>query len=162
MTEQSDYGTTSPKRAPWSIALPFIISRHCFSDPLFLLFCCVRSTHTAFFGHTSRVWDCKILSAHIISISEDTTCRVWTFDGVCQNIITGHSGKNIWSLDVSPSQRVIATGGGDCAIRLAPLLQLTKAITTEVTSVALPPALPATEICPVLFSLFCWFRFVIF
>ncbi|KAF0344304.1 WD40 repeat-like protein [Gigaspora margarita] len=29
------------------------------------------------YGHIARIWDCFILNDHFISISEDSTCRVW-------------------------------------------------------------------------------------
>ncbi|KAJ1991880.1 WD repeat-containing protein 6 [Dimargaris cristalligena] len=80
------------------------------------------------FGHTARVWDCLILSDLLVSISEDSTCRVWSFDPnqfqaedqeprslACWR---GHLGKSIWGVAVDPTQSWVATGGGDGGIRL--------------------------------------------
>jgi len=38
---------------------------------------------------------------------KDTTCRVWNFEGKCLKVYEGHKGKNIWGLDISPSQEIM-------------------------------------------------------
>ncbi|KAJ1963295.1 WD repeat-containing protein 6 [Dispira parvispora] len=82
---------------------------------------------TTLYGHTSRVWDCQFTEEFLVSISEDATCRIWSFnkdhlDGeggprplACWR---GHTGKSIWSVAISPDQTTVVTGGGDCGIRL--------------------------------------------
>ncbi|KAK9710055.1 WD repeat-containing protein 6 [Basidiobolus ranarum] len=77
------------------------------------------------YGHFARIWDCQMLDRYLISVSEDSTCRVWSFGDIdaedeinCLACWDGHSGKNVWSVAVSPSQKVVATGGGDSGIRL--------------------------------------------
>ncbi|ORX99065.1 WD40 repeat-like protein [Basidiobolus meristosporus CBS 931.73] len=77
------------------------------------------------YGHFARIWDCQILDHYLISVSEDSTCRVWSFDNAnveeeinCLACWDGHTGKNVWSVAVNPSQKIAATGGGDTGIRL--------------------------------------------
>ncbi|CAG8661485.1 11917_t:CDS:10, partial [Dentiscutata erythropus] len=89
------------------------------------------------YGHMARVWDCLILDDHLISISEDSTCRVWhnrisrsvnvddISDVDCLACWEGHVGKNIWSLAINPSKTIVATGGGDSGIRLWSLSSVT-------------------------------------
>ncbi|CAG8788743.1 12803_t:CDS:2, partial [Cetraspora pellucida] len=69
------------------------------------------------YGHMARVWDCLILDDHLISISEDSTCRVWhnrinksmddESDVDCLACWEGHVGKNIWSLAINPSKTIV-------------------------------------------------------
>nr|CAG8472351.1 3127_t:CDS:10 [Entrophospora candida] len=105
------------------------------------------------YGHMARVWDCYILDDYLISISEDSTCRVWkntlytinNNDGDYEDEINnndnnnnqdvndvdclacweGHVGKNIWSLAINPSNKIVATGGGDSGIRFWSLMSIT-------------------------------------
>ncbi|RCH99551.1 WD repeat-containing protein 6, partial [Rhizopus stolonifer] len=84
------------------------------------------------FGHTARVWDCQFVNEHLISISEDATCRVWrntlllqpgdTDDNQenndCIACWEGHVSKNVWSCAINPDNKVVATGGQDSGIRL--------------------------------------------
>ena len=79
------------------------------------------------FGHTSRVLDCWISpnGQYAISISEDSTCRVWNQMGDTIDCFElGKSGQ-IWSLDAvliqskgGNDQYYIALGGCDASIRL--------------------------------------------
>ncbi|CAG8467892.1 4567_t:CDS:10 [Ambispora leptoticha] len=87
------------------------------------------------FGHMARIWDCLIFDDYLISISEDTTCRVWRnrFDDKdedddvdCLACWEGHVGKNVWSVAVNPSKKIVATGGQDSGIRLWSLSSVTK------------------------------------
>ncbi|KAG9293842.1 hypothetical protein G9A89_019180 [Geosiphon pyriformis] len=87
------------------------------------------------FGHMARVWDCLFVENYLISISEDSTCRVWqnTIDENTENLNNdclacweGHVGKNVWSVAVNPSKKIIATGGQDSGIRLWSLLSISK------------------------------------
>jgi len=70
------------------------------------------------FGHGARVWDCKMIDEFIVSCSEDKTVRVWDYTGTCVYIFRGHTGKNVWRIDVDPTQSIIASGGGDSSIKL--------------------------------------------
>lgn len=70
------------------------------------------------FGHGARVWDCKMIDDFIISCSEDKTVRVWDYSGTCVYVFRGHTGKNVWRIDVDESQSIIASGGGDSSIKL--------------------------------------------
>ncbi|CAI2164202.1 6485_t:CDS:10 [Funneliformis geosporum] len=92
-----------------------------------------NSNPRVLYGHTARVWDVHIMNDYLISISEDSTCRVWKnsidsndIDDVdCIACWEGHVGKNVWSLAINPSKKIVATGGGDSGIRLWSLLTVT-------------------------------------
>ncbi|KAI8824491.1 WD40-repeat-containing domain protein [Fimicolochytrium jonesii] len=84
-----------------------------------------KSQHVCLFGHAHRVWDCKVVGRYIVSIAEDSTCRVWDWmKAECIACWEGHNGKNVWSVDIDPANNVIATGGGDSGIRLWSLTAL--------------------------------------
>ena len=80
------------------------------------------------FGHTARIWDCQFVDNYLVSISEDSTCRVWqnalltgeeeddTSD--CIACWEGHASKNVWSCAINPEHQIVATGGQDSGIRL--------------------------------------------
>ncbi|KAG1376263.1 hypothetical protein G6F61_007744 [Rhizopus arrhizus] len=84
------------------------------------------------FGHTARVWDCQFVDEYLVSISEDSTCRVWKNtlisppdennnneeDSECIACWEGHASKNVWSCAINPEHKVVATGGQDSGIRL--------------------------------------------
>ncbi|KAI8335049.1 WD40-repeat-containing domain protein [Chlamydoabsidia padenii] len=80
------------------------------------------------YGHTARVWDCQFVDDYLVSISEDSTCRVWknglvvTDEGDssmdCLACWEGHVGKNVWSCAISPDHKMVATGGQDSGVRL--------------------------------------------
>ncbi|KAI8884166.1 WD40 repeat-like protein [Backusella circina FSU 941] len=61
---------------------------------------------------------------YIVSISEDSTCRVWNDEGDCIACWEGHAGKNIWSCAVDPEHKMVATGGQDSGILLWSLLSI--------------------------------------
>ncbi|KAI9269722.1 hypothetical protein EDC94DRAFT_599738 [Helicostylum pulchrum] len=80
------------------------------------------------FGHTSRIWDCQFVDEYLVSISEDSTCRVWKNtllvepeedeSGDCIACWEGHASKNVWSCAINPEHQIVATGGQDSGIRL--------------------------------------------
>ncbi|KAI7865336.1 WD40-repeat-containing domain protein [Spinellus fusiger] len=88
------------------------------------------------FGHTARVWDCQFVDDYLVSISEDSTCRVWknglikneqeeeASDADCLACWEGHVGKNVWSCAISPEHKMVATGGQDSGIRLWSLVSI--------------------------------------
>ncbi|PKY42100.1 WD40 repeat-like protein [Rhizophagus irregularis] len=95
-----------------------------------------KSNPLIFYGHMARVWDCQILDNYLVSISEDSTCRVWqnsidlnvddeASDVNCLACWEGHVGKSVWSLAIDPSRKIVATGGGDSEIRLWSLSSVT-------------------------------------
>lgn len=89
-------------------------------------------------GHLARIWQLQFIQykgeTRLLSASEDCTARIWAFDESsndlkCEQIFEGHISKNVWSTDFLEYQseetnkstmiiRVIATGGGDGALRL--------------------------------------------
>ncbi|KNE72600.1 hypothetical protein AMAG_17043 [Allomyces macrogynus ATCC 38327] len=85
-----------------------------------------------FFGHTARVWMSVLLDKMVVSVSEDCTCRVWTWDAgngdesssECVAVWDGHVGKNVWCVAVDPEQRTVVTGGNDGGIRVWDLARL--------------------------------------
>ncbi|KAJ3146007.1 WD repeat-containing protein 6 [Geranomyces variabilis] len=84
-----------------------------------------KSQHICLYGHASRVWDCKIVGKLVVSVAEDSTCRVWDLDSSeCIACWEGHAGKNVWSVDIDPLANVVASGGGDAGIRLWSLTSL--------------------------------------
>ncbi|CAG8525087.1 2486_t:CDS:10, partial [Diversispora eburnea] len=115
------------------------------------------------YGHMARIWDCYITDNYLISISEDSTCRVWknsftnnsnknnnddegdisdVSDVDCLACWEGHVGKNVWSLAINPSRKIVATGGGDSGLRLWSLSTITdNKIDSEkdLIKVCLPP-----------------------
>ncbi|KAI9234467.1 MAG: WD40-repeat-containing domain protein [Podila humilis] len=85
-------------------------------------------SHSTHFGHSARVWDCQIVGQYLVSISEDSSCRIWrnpllaTLNDTdemsdCLACWEGHEGKSAWSVAVS-DHGVVATGGGDGGIHL--------------------------------------------
>ncbi|KAI9492531.1 WD40-repeat-containing domain protein [Zychaea mexicana] len=124
-----------------------------------------RTNPLIIFGHTARVWDCQFVDQHLISISEDATCRVWKNtlvsknegdeDGDCLACWEGHIGKNVWSCAVSPEHKIVATGGQDSGIRLWSFVSIkNNNIESEddLTLVELPAAAPSK---PETFRNFC-------
>ncbi|CAG8438832.1 6428_t:CDS:2 [Acaulospora colombiana] len=104
------------------------------------------------YGHIARVWDCLILNDYLVSISEDSSCRVWKnsfynnskddlSDVDCIACWEGHVGKNVWSLAVNTSQKIVATGGGDSGIRLWSLATITNNKIGAVDVNLVPPSL---------------------
>ncbi|RHZ50868.1 hypothetical protein Glove_490g36 [Diversispora epigaea] len=113
------------------------------------------------YGHMARIWDCYITDDYLISISEDSTCRVWKnsftnnsnnnndndkgdlSDVDCLACWEGHVGKNVWSLAINPSRKIVATGGGDSGLRLWSLSSITvNKIDSEkdLIKICLPPS----------------------
>ncbi|KAF9420286.1 WD repeat-containing protein 6 [Podila epigama] len=85
-------------------------------------------SHSTHYGHSARVWDCQIIGQYLVSISEDSSCRIWRnplkgnlsdVDEMsdCLACWEGHEGKSAWSVAVS-DHGVVATGGGDGGIHL--------------------------------------------
>lgn len=68
------------------------------------------------FGHTARLWDCRISDQYVISSSEDCTCRVWDINGKNLTVLSGHNGKHIWSIDIF--KNIIVTGGNDSSVKI--------------------------------------------
>ncbi|KAJ3021497.1 WD repeat-containing protein 6 [Thoreauomyces humboldtii] len=83
------------------------------------------SSHVALHGHSARIWDCKLIANMVVSIAEDSSCRVWNIDTEeCIACWEGHGGKNVWAVDTDPLGNFVATGGGDSGIRLWNLASL--------------------------------------
>lgn len=78
-------------------------------------------------GHGSRIWNLAFLDDNtIFSTGEDCTARLWEYTDDLRQVQlwdNTHSGKHIWSGDVSKGQGIAVTGGADGKIRVH---QLTK------------------------------------
>ncbi|TPX55136.1 hypothetical protein PhCBS80983_g05566 [Powellomyces hirtus] len=78
-----------------------------------------KSQHICLYGHAARIWDCKLMGNYVVSVAEDSTCRVWDLETEeCIACWEGHEGKNVWGVDIDPLANVVASGGGDSGIRL--------------------------------------------
>lgn len=102
------------------------------------------------FGHTARIWDCQFVDEYLVSISEDSTVRVWknalitdTADeddaGECIACWEGHASKNVWSCAINPEHKIVASGGQDSGIRLWSLTSIkSNKIDSEEDLIAFP------------------------
>ncbi|RKP15459.1 WD40-repeat-containing domain protein, partial [Piptocephalis cylindrospora] len=84
---------------------------------------------TVLYGHQARIWDAILLNQEgedlVVSVGEDATCRVWDLaedttgqSGRAIACWEGHAVKHIWSLAISKSGGLVATGGGDHGVKL--------------------------------------------
>lgn len=86
-------------------------------------------------GHSARVWDVQFCAPdRITSASEDGVCKIWSLSGECLATLTGHVGKHVWRVGVrrpsASSGAIVATGGGDGAVKLWDVDQQVWAATT--------------------------------
>lgn len=67
-------------------------------------------------GHVTRIWQLAWTSSNkLVSISEDCSMREWDTATMTQmRSSTGHEGRHVWSLAITPDG--IITGGGDSRI----------------------------------------------
>jgi WD repeat-containing protein 6 len=81
------------------------------------------------FAHLARVWDVRFVpfkdidGEFLFSTSEDTSAILWQFspdNGLLkvQERYNGHSGKHVWSQDVSFDGSIAVTGGNDGALNV--------------------------------------------
>ncbi|XP_059505721.1 WD repeat-containing protein 6 isoform X2 [Stegostoma tigrinum] len=70
------------------------------------------------YGHQSRVWSVRLLENCIISIGEDSTCIVWSYNGEIIDCFKGHKGRSVRALAVNEERGWLVTGGADSGIRL--------------------------------------------
>ncbi|KAI9907929.1 hypothetical protein PsorP6_004129 [Peronosclerospora sorghi] len=69
-------------------------------------------------GHSARIWDVSFWERGVVTASEDGVAKLWNFNGTCVATLQGHVGKHVWRVAVHPSQTILATGGGDGAVKL--------------------------------------------
>eukprot|EP00644_Phytophthora_capsici_P002223 jgi/Phyca11/548014/estExt2_Genewise1Plus.C_PHYCAscaffold_270223 len=69
-------------------------------------------------GHTARIWDVSFWERGVVTASEDGLCKLWDLDGNCVSTLHGHVGRHVWRAAVHPSLKMIASGGGDGAVKL--------------------------------------------
>jgi WD40 repeat protein len=98
------------------------------------------------FGHRARVWDVHYLvGGHLVTISEDSTAKIWDSDGGCLGTVHGHAPKNVWSVAVAqvsaarvPSS-IVATGGADGSVKAWTLQHLRQMSCKVLNSTSAPP-----------------------
>ncbi|KAK1948223.1 WD repeat-containing protein 6 [Phytophthora citrophthora] len=69
-------------------------------------------------GHTARIWDVSFWERGVVTASEDGLCKLWDLNGNCVSTLQGHIGRHVWRAAVHPSLKMIASGGGDGAVKL--------------------------------------------
>lgn len=75
------------------------------------------------YGHTARVFKCRVLSDSILTAGEDSIINIWNFNGQVMRKIEAHQGAPVWNFDCDESNNLIISGGGDCGITMFPLNQ---------------------------------------
>ncbi|XP_066452896.1 tRNA (34-2'-O)-methyltransferase regulator WDR6 [Eleutherodactylus coqui] len=70
------------------------------------------------YGHQARVWSVRLLQDNIISIGEDSSCIVWSYNGDIIHNFKGHKGRGIRAIAIQDHLGWVATGGADSGIRL--------------------------------------------
>lgn len=88
------------------------------SCPSFKLLCVV-------YGHTARVFRCRVLSECFLTTGEDSVVNVWDFKGNPIRKIETHQSDAVWALDYDETSDYLITGGGDSAVTLTKLNQRT-------------------------------------
>lgn len=86
------------------------------SCPSFNLICIV-------YGHSARVFRCRVLSQCFLTAGEDSLVNVWDFKGNHIRKIEAHQSDAVWSLDYDEDNDYLITGGGDSALTLTKLNQ---------------------------------------
>ncbi|DBA03265.1 TPA: hypothetical protein N0F65_011624 [Lagenidium giganteum] len=69
-------------------------------------------------GHSARLWDVQFCAFGLATTSEESVCKVWDFTGRCIATLQGHMGRHVWRVGVHPNGNMLATGGGDGAVKL--------------------------------------------
>ena len=71
-------------------------------------------------GHGSRVWRSALTGRWVVTVGEDSTCRVWhRASGALATTLRGHAGKHLRALAVDHREgRWLATGGPDGTVKL--------------------------------------------
>ncbi|CAH0477325.1 unnamed protein product [Peronospora belbahrii] len=82
------------------------------------LFQCGYSPVFRAWGHSARIWDVSFWERGVVTASEDGLSKLWDLNGNCLATLQGHMGRNVWRVAVLPLQNIIATGGGDGAVKL--------------------------------------------
>ncbi|TDH64779.1 uncharacterized protein CCR75_002114 [Bremia lactucae] len=85
-------------------------------DRTALLFCSYSPVFRSW-GHAARIWDVSFWKCGVVTASEDGLCKVWDLNGKCVATLQGHMG-HVWRAAVHPSLMMIASGGGDNAVKL--------------------------------------------
>uniref|UniRef100_A0A146L868 tRNA (34-2'-O)-methyltransferase regulator WDR6 n=1 Tax=Lygus hesperus TaxID=30085 RepID=A0A146L868_LYGHE len=83
---------------------------------------CSISLKFSLYGHSARVWKSNFLfNGKVVSVGEDSRICLWNNDGILDNQWSGHQNGEIWSLAVTETYELIATGGSDGGISLWPV-----------------------------------------
>lgn len=78
--------------------------------------------HTLY-GHTARIFKCKIFGKFIVTAGEDSFVSVWNLNGKLVRKFETHQGGCVWALDLCNENNYdyIFTGGGDSGVCVFPL-----------------------------------------
>eukprot|EP00892_Ulva_mutabilis_P006964 jgi/Ulvmu1/463/UM001_0470.1 len=69
-------------------------------------------------GHAARVWDVACMGTVLLTAAEDGDVRIWHGStGAPLATVRAHQGRGAWCL-CALSDRSIASGGGDCALKV--------------------------------------------
>ncbi|MGF1499027.1 MAG: hypothetical protein ACFB8W_19705 [Elainellaceae cyanobacterium] len=70
-------------------------------------------------GHEGQVYDVDFSpdNQYIVTASEDTTARIWNFEGTQQMKLDGHNAP-VWQVSFSPGGQIIATSALDGTVKL--------------------------------------------
>ncbi|XP_052225658.1 WD repeat-containing protein 6-like isoform X3 [Dreissena polymorpha] len=98
----------------------------------------------ALYGHSARVWDARLLSSCLVTIGEDSTCCIWSYEGRMIHKFKGHKGKSIWSVCIDKGEKLVFTSGGDHSVR-AWSLQAAQAAVKQTETSTLDLQLDADE-----------------
>lgn len=73
---------------------------------------------TQVFGHTSRVFRCKILNEMFITGGEDSQVILWSYKGEMLRKISAFQASSIWALDCNVKSNLLVVGGGNSGLSL--------------------------------------------
>ncbi|XP_014681181.1 PREDICTED: TAF5-like RNA polymerase II p300/CBP-associated factor-associated factor 65 kDa subunit 5L [Priapulus caudatus] len=79
-----------------------------------------RADNVTLRGHSGSVYDAQFThdSKHLLSISEDTSVRLWDMNTFINTVVYRAHDYPIWSLDISPLSIYFVTGSKDATARL--------------------------------------------
>lgn len=73
------------------------------------------------YGHTARIFRCKVLKKAFITAGEDSILNIWSHQGRLLRKIETHQGGPIWALDCDEVDNRLVTGGGDGGVTVFPI-----------------------------------------
>ncbi|CAF0975598.1 unnamed protein product [Didymodactylos carnosus] len=71
----------------------------------------------SFFGHEARIWKSCLTQSTIITAGEDSSIRVWSYNGQMLHRYVNYRCKNVWSIDIVNCNSIVS-GWSDGGLRL--------------------------------------------